>query len=55
MRDDGDGYVYAEFHPKETDGGLHYHVSLEQRDTQIQRALKELGSRGFLDFFRTGL
>jgi len=76
MIDDGDGYVYAEFHPKETrranmeviqayirtrgllmamytdkashfkttrHGGLHYTVSLEHEDTQIQRALAELG------------
>lgn len=76
MIDDADGYIYAEFHPKETTranmevikayirqrglfmalytdkashfktirhGGLHYNVQVEQKDTQIQRALKELG------------
>ncbi len=76
MIDDGDGFVYAEFHPHETTmanmkvikefilqrgrfmalytdkashfkttrhGGLHYDVSLEHEDTQIQRALSELG------------
>lgn len=76
MIDDADGYVYAEFHPKETTeanmqvirryiekrgvfmalyvdkashfkttrhGGTHYNVSLEHEETQIQRALKEIG------------
>lgn len=76
MIDDADGYVYAEFHPRESTlanmsclyhyiqrrglfdalyvdrashfkttrhGGLHYEVSPEQADTQIQRALGELG------------
>lgn len=76
MIDDADGYVYAQFHPKETTkanmevikayirqrglfmalytdkashfktirhGGLHYNVEVEHKDTQIQRALKELG------------
>ena len=75
MCDDASGYVYAEFHPKDTTmanmqvikrfiekkglfmalyvdkashfkttrhGGLHYNVSVEHKDTQIQRALKEL-------------
>jgi len=75
MCDDADGYVYAEFHPKETTptcmqvikkfiqerglfmalyvdkashfktirhGGLHYELAPEHKDTQIQRALRQL-------------
>ncbi|MFN3739830.1 MAG: hypothetical protein ACK4TF_04055 [Thermodesulfovibrionales bacterium] len=78
MIDDADGFVYAEFYPKETvwanmavirayielrglfmalytdkashfkttrHGGLHYQVEVEQKETQIQRALGELGIR----------
>ncbi len=75
MCDDASGYVYAEFHPRDTTmanmgvikrfieekgvfmalyvdkashfkttrhGGLHYRVATEHKDTQIERALKEL-------------